>query len=368
VALQTVGLKTHIWNNNIKAGLLLAGFPLLLALLAFGLALLASGTGLGLEKDLRRALALMPALLPACFAIAGVWFAIAFLAHRRILNGITGARSVTREAETRLWNITENLCISRGLPMPRLAVIETAERNAYASGLSPRDAQVTVTRGLIDALDDREIAAVVAHELTHLRNGDARLALIAAVFAGILSLVAEVIVRGGMRVRMRGGDRRAGAAALIGLVIILAAAALATALRFALSRNREFLADAGAVELTQDADAMASALRRIEGRSEIPRLPSQVQAMLLDWPGGTRGVSLWATHPSIEARIEALARVAGARDPGPLPDPPPPEVQPDAPAAAEGVPWWQAGATPLEGPTPENPWGKRSDTRPPPSP
>jgi heat shock protein HtpX len=249
--------------------------------------------------------------------------------------------------------------------MPRLAVIETAERNAFASGLGVPDAQVTVTRGLIEALDDRELAAVVAHELTHLRNGDARLALIAAVFAGILSLVAEVIVRGRIRVRIGGGNRRgAGVAALLGLVIIIAAAALATALRFALSRNREFLADAGAVELTQDADAMASALRRIEGRSALPRLPSQVQAMLLDWPAGTRGASLWATHPTIAARIEALTRVAGARDPGPLPDPPP-----ESPAEApEGVPWWQAGTTPLEGPTPENPWGRRQDTPPPPSP
>jgi heat shock protein HtpX len=357
MAWQTVGLRTHVWNNNIRAGLLLAGFPLLLALLALGLALLTTGSGLGFEQDLRAALALMPALLPACFAVAAAWFAIAFLAHRPILNGITGARFVTREAEMRLWNITENLCISRGLPMPRLAVIETAERNAYASGLRATDGQVTVTRGLMDALDDRELAAVVAHELTHLRNGDARLALIAAVFAGILSLVAEVIVRGRMRVRIGGGgDRRgAGIAALVGLVIILAAAALATALRFALSRNREFLADAGAVELTQDADAMASALRRIEGRSAMPRLPSQVQAMLLDWPSGARGFSLWATHPSLEARIEALTRVAGARDPGPLPDPPPPAKT--APEGEPGVPWWQAGATPLEGPTPKNPWG-----------
>jgi heat shock protein HtpX len=365
VALQTVGLRTHIWNNNIKSGLLLAGFPLLLALLALGLALLTTGSGLGFEQDVRAALALMPALLPACCAIAALWFAIAFLAHRPILNAISGARAVTREGEARLWNITENLCISRGLAMPRLAVIESPERNAYAAGLSSRDAQVTVTRGLMDALDDRELAAVVAHELTHLRNGDARLALIAAVFAGILSLVAEVIVRGRMRVRIGRGDRRgAGIAALVGLVLIIVAAALATALRFALSRNREFLADAGAVELTQDADAMASALRRIEGRSAMPRLPSQVQAMLLDWPAGARGASLWATHPTIAARIETLARVAGARDPGPLPDPPP---EPPA-EAPEGVPWWQAGATPLEGPTPENPWGRRQDTPPPPSP
>ncbi len=212
----------------------------------------------------------------------------------------------------------------------------------------------------MEALDDRELEAVLAHELTHIRNGDARLGVIAAVFAGIISLVAEVLLRGfrgGRRWRLptggsgRGG-RGSGAAMLVAMAILAVAWLLAVVLRFALSRNREFLADAGAVELTANPDAMISALRKVEGRSAMPDLPSQVQAMLLDWPQGASGFALWATHPPIPARIEALVRLAGGRDPGPILDPPPAS---EPAAAAEGLsscpaqgqaasPWWRGPA------------------------
>jgi heat shock protein HtpX len=353
--LPTLGLRTHIWNNAIKSGLLLAGFPVLLLAVTFAVLLLFQGSGKGLGADMAAAAEALPVAFPVALLVSAAWFGIAWVGYQPIINAVTGARPVTREEEPRLWNLLENLCISRGLRMPRLAVIETPERNAFASGLSRETGQVTVTRGLMDALTDQELEAVLAHELTHIRNGDARLGVIAAVFAGIISLVAEVVFRGLRGARLSGGSsnrgRGGGAAVLIALAILAVAWLLAVVLRFALSRNREFLADAGAVELTANPDAMISALRKVEGRSNMPAVPSQVQAMLLDWPQGAQGFNLWATHPSIEARVQALVSVAGGRDPGPIldtrPEPEPPAEGPpaQAPRRPGGSPWWRGPAT-----------------------
>lgn len=337
--MRDIGLSTRVWNNNIRCALLLAGFPLLLAFALFGLALMvATGGSPDLNQAMWDAAAAMPSFLAIGFLFAGLWFLIAWLLNQRIMDGVTGARPVTRQQEPLLWNTLEVLCISRGEQMPRLAVIETPELNAYASGLSRETGAVTVTRGLLDNLEPAELRAVLAHELAHIRGGDARLGVIAAVFAGILTFVAEILLRGRMRrsifrPRMGGasGRRGGGLAVVLGLVIIMVAAGLAVALRFALSRNREFQADAEAVRLTAEPDAMIMALRRIEGRSTMPGVPSLVRAMMLDDAAMSRGPRIWATHPPIQARVDALVRFAGGQDPGPLPQPapadPPPEEQ-----------------------------------------
>jgi heat shock protein HtpX len=322
--MQAIGLSTRVWNNNWKCALLLAGFPFLLALLFFGLALLlASGEQPDLWRALRAASRYMPQFLLWGGIAAGAWFLIAWLAHQRLINGVTGAREVTRQEEPLLWNELEALCISRGERMPKLAVMETEELNAFASGLSREEGQVTVTRGLLNALERDELRAVLAHELAHIRGGDARLAVVAAIFAGMLTFFVEMFSRTRIRLpRSRGSSgnsKGSGAAALIGILLILLAAFLGMALRFALSRNREFQADAEAVRMTGDANGMIRALRRIEGRTALPRLPSLVRAMMLDDAQLSRGPALWATHPTIERRVEALVRFAGGQDPGPLP-------------------------------------------------
>jgi heat shock protein HtpX len=351
------GLRSWIWNNHWKSALLLAGFPVLLLLLCFAFALLlVAGEAPSVAQGLRDAAGVVPAVLPFVLLATALWFGIAWLWHQRILDLLTGARPVTRAQEPRLWNLLETLCISRGLGMPRLAVIEAPALNAFASGLSRGTGAVTVTRGLLQGLTDRELAAVLAHELTHIRNGDARLAVIAAVFAGVISLPGEILVRSGragFRGRRSGGGgssssregKGGGGAAvlvLLALALLVLAYLLAVALRFALSRNREFIADAGAVELTRDPDALIAALRKVAARPELPRLPSQVQAMLLESPGETLGNAWLATHPALEARIAALVRFGGGRDPGPAEAPaaPPAEV-PVPDAAAAGTPWWR---------------------------
>jgi len=336
--MRDIGLSTRVWNNNIRCALLLAGFPLLLTFALYGLALIvATGDSLDLNQAMWDAAAAMPSFLAFGFLFAGLWFLIAWLLNQRIMDGVTGARPVTRQQEPLLWNTLEALCISRGERMPRLAVIETPELNAYASGLSRETGAVTVTRGLLDNLEPAELRAVLAHELAHIRGGDARLGVIAAIFAGILTFAVEIMFRGRRRaifLPRRGGSsgrRGGGLAVVLGLVIIMIAAALAVALRFALSRNREFQADAEAVRLTADPDAMIMALRRIEGRSTMPAVPSLVRAMMLDDAAMSRGPRIWATHPPIQARVDALVRFAGGHDPGPLPPPaPPPEEQPAA--------------------------------------
>jgi heat shock protein HtpX len=336
--MRAFGLRSWIWNNAWKTALLLAGFPFLLLLICYAFALLIiADSAESFSQGLGDAIAVLPMVLPPVAILTALWFGIAWLANQRIIDALSGARPVTRQAEPRLWNTLETLCISRGLGMPRLAVIETPARNAFASGLSRRTGAVTVTRGLLEALDNRELAAVLAHELTHIRNGDARLAVVAAVFAGVISLPGELLFRVGRRgFRVLGGSRRsdskgkgggAGALMLLALVIVVLAYVLAIGLRFALSRNREFLADAGAVELTRDPDAMIAALRKVAQQAAMPALPSGLQAMLLESAEETLGKRWLATHPSLEARIAALVRFGGGRDPGPLP---PPEAAPPA--------------------------------------
>lgn len=366
MALGPTGLRTWQWNNELKSLLLLAGFPVLLYLLSFAIVLLlGAGGAASVEGGLRAARAATPQLfLFACLA-AGIWFAIAARANRWIVDRLTGAREVTRREEPRLWNLLENLCISRGLPVPRLAIIDTDARNAFASGLFPKQYAVTVTRGLMQALDDAELEAVLAHELTHIRNADVRLLMVAGVVVGIISLVGQILLRGryitwrtlaGGSGRSGGSRRRSnsggGGGALILIAIAIAIAlvvyGLALVLRLAISRNREYQADAGAVELTRNPDAMIGALRKIAGHSTIDGVPGQVRAMFLHDAAAS---GWWGTHPPLEARIAALVRHAGGRDPGPLPaavapapgtNAAPPSGTPAAnPWEAAQLPWWR---------------------------
>lgn len=337
-----VGLQTHIWNNNFKSLLLLAGFPVLLGVLTYALFLLFAGVvgvdpGAGapiVDPFLWAAQALTRAW-PFALIGAALWFAIAYVAHQAIIDAAMGARSVERTQEPRVYNLLENLAISRGMRMPQLRLIETDARNAYASGLHEGRYAVTVTRGLLDALDDAELEAVLGHELTHIINRDVRLLVIAVIFVGVFSFVGELAFRGLTRTRLYGGggqsrasSRDGGggaaiAAILVALLLIAISYALAVALRFALSRNREFLADAGAVELTKNPDAMISALRKVQGAAAIPSAPAEMREMFFENAhAGLAG--LFATHPPIERRIEALVRYAGGRDA-------PPALEPTAP-------------------------------------
>lgn len=323
--MRAVGLSTHIWANNTRSILLLAGFPVLLVGMLYGVQLILmglgwyEGTGRGLGADMALAASWLGYTVPLAAVIAAVWFVIAYLGHQAMIDAFTGARKVDRKSEPELYNMLENLSISRGLTTPTLRIIETDGLNAYASGLHAGRYSVSVTRGLLNTLTPDEIEAVLAHELTHIINKDVRTMVIAAIFAGIISVIAELVFRGlfyGARGRGGGRNNNAGPLILIGIAFAVIGFALAFVIRMMLSRTREYVADAGAVELTKNPDSMISALRKIEGRSSV-RAPDELQAMFLDNQPDGRGLEgLFATHPSIEKRVKALVEFGGGRDPG----------------------------------------------------
>ncbi len=217
-----------------------------------------------------------------------------------MIDVITGARKVERKVEPELYNLLENLAISRGMKTPTLRIIETDGMNAYASGLHEGRYSVTVTRGLMQAMNRDELEAVLAHELTHVINKDVRTMVIASIFAGIISVIAELVVRGLFFSRGGGRDNKnAGPLILIGIAIAAIGFGLAIVIRMMLSRTREYVADAGSVELTKNPDAMIAALRKIEGRSQRPRA-GRGAADVPRQPAGRPGAGRAVRHPSID--------------------------------------------------------------------
>jgi heat shock protein HtpX len=262
-----------------------------------------------------------------------------------MIDALTGGQEVTRRDAPRLYNLLENLCISRGIAMPGLKLMDSDALNAFATGMSQKQYAITVTSGLLDRLDDAEVESVLGHELTHIRNGDVRMMVIAVIIAGAVSFFAELFFRlwfyngFGFRGGRSSDDRRGGGAGLaivIAIALIVIAYVLSFVIRLALSRSREFLADAGSVELTKNPDAMISALRKIEGRGALPGATSAVMEMCVDNPREGFG-ELFDTHPSVERRVAALVKFAGGHDPGPIALPPLPQRD-EEPADAEEAP------------------------------
>jgi heat shock protein HtpX len=320
-----VGLQTHIWANNTRSVLLLAAFPVLMVGILYGVQLILMGlgflpgTGKGLGDDMALAASWLGWTVPMALIVAALWFTIAYFGNQVMIDVMTGARKVERRSEPDLYNLLENLAISRGLRTPALRLIETDGLNAFATGLHEGRYSITVTRGLVNTLTRAELEAVLAHELTHVINRDVRTMVIASIFAGIISVIAELVFRGLFYAGGSGrrDNKNGGPLILIGLAFAVVGFALAIVIRMMLSRTREFVADAGAVELTKNPDAMISALRKVEGRSGL-RGPDEVQQLFLDNQPDGRGLEgLFATHPPIQKRIDALVKFGGGSDPGP---------------------------------------------------
>jgi heat shock protein HtpX len=333
--MASYGLYTHIQANKRRSIALLIGLFFLVYLLVYAGALAGEALSYGAPPDVLMRRALTDALYAAPWATLGtaLWIFIAYKFHQAMIDAVTGGREVTRQEEPRLYNLLENLCISRGITMPKLKVIEDGSLNAFATGMNDKQYSITVTSGLINALDDAEVEAVLGHELTHIRNGDVRMLVIAVIIAGAIAFFAELVFRllfqggfGWRGSRSSGGDRKgAGIAIIIALGLIVVAWVLSIVIRFALSRKREYLADAGSVELTKNPDAMISALRKIEGRGELQGATSAVMEMCIDNP--RQGFSnIFDTHPPVDARVAALVKFAGGHDPGPLALPEPAEA------------------------------------------
>jgi len=391
------GLYSHIQSNRRRSIALLIGLFLQVYVLVYAGALVAEALSVNADLDTLMQLAWndLVSAVPIATLGAAAWIAIAYFFHQSMIDAVTGGREVTRQEEPRLYNLLENLCISRGITMPKLKVMDSDALNAFATGMNTRQYSITVTSGLIAILDDAEMEAVLGHELTHIRNGDVRMMVVAVIIAGAISFIAELAFRlwfyNGFSFRSRDSDERrgggAGVAILIAVALVVVAYVLSFLIRLALSRSRESLADAGSVELTKNPDAMISALRKIEGHGELPGAPSAVMEMCIDNPREGFG-ELFDTHPSVDSRVAALVKFAGGHDPGPIALPPPAgepaddgaetpgeagpwgshgaAENPDAPPAAEasGGPWdGQATETPAAGPAggpsaaEPGPWG-----------
>jgi heat shock protein HtpX len=395
------GLYTHIASNKTKSMLLLAGLFLLVYVIVYAGALVIEVLNVGdapFDYYLKAALADVIRTLPYSTGAAMLWIVIAYFFHQSIIDAVTGGRDVTRQEQPRLYNLLENLCIARGIPMPKLKLMDSEALNAFATGLNRRQYAVTVTTGLLNTLNDQEMEAVLGHELTHIRNGDVQMMVIAVIIAGVVGFFAELLFRGFANFGGYGwgwggtsysssssssssssdsgsSDRKGGGGAAIliivlAVVLIIVAWALSQLVKLALSRSREFLADAGSVELTKNPDAMISALRKIEGRGELPDATSAVMELCVDNP--REGFAdIFATHPSVEARVNALVKYAGGHYEAPLElpmQPEKPDGQPDQPGSGQlppplpQGPWSDGQPAPpsLPNATPPGPWGNQA--------
>jgi heat shock protein HtpX len=254
-------------------------------------------------------------------AVAGAWGSYYF--SDRLVLTVSGAREAAREQHPYLYNAVEGLAIAAGIPVPRLYVIDDTAPNAFATGRDPEHAAIVVTTGLLEKLDRLELEGVLAHEMSHVQNYDIRLATIVTVLVGMVVMMSDFFQRGmfyGRRFGRR-SDRSGGSGVLliVGLVLAVLAPLFAQALRLAISRNREFLADASAAMLTRYPEGLASALEKISADPEPLEVANKATAHLYiinplrEWGGWAN--SLFSTHPPAEERIRRLREMEGAGDP-----------------------------------------------------
>jgi len=253
---------------------------------------------------------LFASIAPGVLVVVAVWFFIAYFSNTLIIKYATQSQPLTRKENMRIYNLTENLCMANGMPMPKINIIEDSALNAFASGLNNKTYTVTLTRGIINTLNDQELEGVIAHELSHIRNRDVRLLIISIVFVGIFAMVAQIGFR--MALFSGGGRNKDSKGNMILLVIVAVVAIvgylLSILMRFAISRKREYLADASAAEMTKNPRALASALRKISGNPNLQNgAPDSVSQLFIEHAAHKAAFSsLFATHPPIKKRIEVL--------------------------------------------------------------
>jgi heat shock protein HtpX len=310
-----VGIQTQIKRNNRKSVLLLIAFPLLVLASVFAVVYFTTRDAYG-NPSPELATELFLQAVPFVTSIVLVWFLIAYFAHGKMIALATGAKPLERKESMRVYNLVENLCMSVGMKMPAVNIIESDALNAFASGLQEKNYTVTLTRGIIEKLDDDELEGVIAHELMHIRNKDVRLLVVTIVFVGIFSFVVQIAFRSFLYGGMGGkrDNKDSGKLMIVILAVSLIAYLISMLFKFSLSRSREYMADSGAAEMTRKPWALASALKKISVNHHISQVKTEeVQQMFIENTpqdtsaslfGGLKG--LFSTHPPIEKRIQFL--------------------------------------------------------------
>ena len=311
--MQYLGIQQQITRNNTKSILFLLAFPLLILVGVYLVLYMLSG------RDIEQANTSFLSVIPTILIGVAIWFVISYFFHTQMIQMATHSEPLERRDNKRVYNLTENLCMSVGMPMPKLYIIESDALNAFASGINEKTFAVTLTRGIINTLNDEELEGVIAHELTHIRNRDVRLLIVTIVFVGIFATIANVAFRFLLHSNLldsRSSKNISGKGGAIVIWLLLMAVLIMVVFfliylisilfKLALSRSREYMADAGAVELTHNSMALASALRKISGHSTIEEIDNdEVKELFID--NKAEGfLSLLATHPPIEKRIQVL--------------------------------------------------------------
>ena len=255
------------------------------------------------------------------FSIASAWGSYYY--SDKIVLSINKARPATKEEDLKLVNILDALMVTSGLPVkPRLYVVDDPQPNAFATGRNPENAVICVTTGLLDKLDYYELEGVIAHEMSHIKNYDIRLSCVVSVMVGFIVMLSDMFSRalfwGGLRDDRDSDNGKANAfLMIIGLICLILAPIFGSLMKLALSRKREFLADATAVEFTRNPDGLISALRKLESDpNQLETANSATSNMYIVNPfkkdskeGKRKSSNIWSTHPSIEDRIEALKNI-----------------------------------------------------------
>lgn len=227
----------------------------------------------------------------------------------RIVLSISKARPANPEENKMVLNSIEGLCIAAGLPLPKVYIIEDTAPNAFATGRNPENSVVCVTTGLLEKLDSYELEAVLAHELGHIKNYDILLSTVVTIMVGIITLLADWFFRIGFRSKGKKSNASA-IIAVVGLVLMILSPFIAQIMKFALSRNRELLADATSVELTRNPEALIRALTKLSEDKEPLEAANKATAnMYIVSPFKDLKTGLYATHPPIEKRIEAIKNI-----------------------------------------------------------
>ena len=227
----------------------------------------------------------------------------------KIVLSLNGARPATREQDLLLSNLLDNMCIASGLPRPKLYVINDGSPNAFATGRNPENAVICVTTGLLEKLDKYELEGVLAHELSHIKNYDILLSTIVSIFVGFVVILSDYFTRWSFR-RTRNSDNKNPIFVIIGILFLILSPIFATLMKLAISRKREFLADASAIEMTRNPDGLISALQKIALDPDVLEAANKSTAhMYISNPLKDKTSDLFSTHPSTEKRIEALRHI-----------------------------------------------------------
>lgn len=334
--MRYVGMHTQIMRNNRLTIMLLILFPVIILGMVWVFLALVNYFGNGYYDQYGNIVHQLDAAtvnyyfmntIPWVIVGVGIWFTIAYFANTAMVRAATGARPLTRKENPKIYNIVENLCMTCNMDMPKINIVDDPQLNAFASGIDKKSYTVTLTTGIIDRLNDDELAGVIAHELTHIRNHDTRLLITSIIFVGIVSTIMSLVIQmmynafwfGGLSSRSSDDeDNRGNGLSMIAVFIIgtlcCAVAYFFTLLTcFAISRKREYMADAGGAELCGNPLALASALRKISGdpglnnvkRDDIAQLfiihPQHFAPGMMNFFN-----SLFSTHPDTKKRIEIL--------------------------------------------------------------